>query len=435
MVIVDQALQKRHEEGNPIRVGLIGAGYIGSGIALEMMTGIVGIKLAAISNRTLSKAAHAFQAAGVHSIATVQTVSELEHCVATGQYAVTDDPMLLCRAENIDAVIDATADIDFGARVAMEAIANGKAIILMNAALDATVGPILKVYADRAGVILTYTDGDEPGVAMNLYRFLKTVGYKPLLMGQIKGFLDRYRNPETQREFAEKHKQKAALVASYADGTKLSLEATIMANATGFKVGMRGMHGPRCAHVKDIVNHFSAEELLEGGGWVDYVLGAEPGSGAFVVAYSDHPAKREYMANFKMGDGPLHVFYTPYHIAHVQASLSVARAVLFHDATIAPAGAPVCDTFAVAKRDLKAGETLDGMGGFTCYGVIDTYETCQAENLLPITLSQDCRLNRDVEKDRPITYADVTLPVGRLCDKLRAEQTAYFSACAIHAQV
>ncbi len=435
MVIVDQALQRLHREGNPIRVAMVGAGYMGTGIALELLTSAVGIKLVAISNRTLSKAARAFHAAGVHSVKAVETLAELEECIATGKCAITDDPMLLCQAENVDAIIEATADIDFGARVVMEAIANRKHVILMNAAVDATIGPILKVYAERAGVVLTYTDGDEPGVAMNLYRFLKTTGYQPVLMGQIKGFLDRYRNPDTQREFAEKCKQKPSMIASYADGTKLCLEGTIMANATGFKVGKRGMYGPRCSNVKDIVNHFSAAELLAGGGWVDYVLGAEPGSGAFVVAYNDDPVKREYMAHFKMGEGPLHVFYTPFHLAHVQAPLSVARAVLFHDATIAPAGAPVCDTFAVAKRDLKAGETLDGMGGFTSYGLIDTYEVCLSENLLPITLSEGCLVKHDIQKDQPITYADVQLPAGRLCDKLREEQTAYFEQCNKHAAI
>ncbi len=428
MVIVDEALKRRQSEGNPIRVALIGAGYIGSAIALEMLTGITGMKLVAICNRTPSKARRAYEAGGIQSVKDVQTLAQLEQCIGDGVYATTDDPMLLCQAENVDAVIEAKTEVDFGARVVLEAIANRKAVILMNAAVDATVGPILKVYADRAGVVLTYTDGDEPGVAMNLYRFLKTVGYQPLLMGQIKGLLDHYRNPETQRAFAEKAKQKPAMIASYADGTKLSLEATIMANATGFKVGKRGMYGPKCADVRHIVEHFSAEQLLQAGGWVDYVLGAEPGSGAFVVAYSDSPIKREYMVNFKMGGGPLHVFYTPYHLAHVQAPLSVARAVLFHDATIAPAGAPVCDTFAVAKRDLKAGDVLDGMGGFTCYGLIDNYDTCQAENLLPITLSQDCRMKRDVGKDQPITYSDVLLPADRLCDRLRIEQQRHFDS-------
>lgn len=433
MIIVDRALEKRQQAGKPIRVALVGAGYMGRGIALEMLTAMPGMELVAVSNRTLSQAERAYGEAGIPSVRAVETVAQLEAAVAKGQYAITDDAMLLCQAENIEAVIEVTGEIEFGAHVALEAMANGKHVIQMNAELDATVGPILKVYADRAGVVLTYTDGDEPGVAMNLYRFATTIGYKPVLMGQIKGFLDRYRNPETQQGFAAQHKQKPAMVASFADGSKLSLEGTIMANATGFKVGKRGMYGHRCAHVKDMLMHFSADQLLAGGGWVEYALGAEPGTGAFVVGYNDHPVLQQYMSYFKMGDGPLYLFYTPYHLPHLQLPLTVARAVLFRDATLTPLEGPVCDTLSVAKRDLKAGEVLDGMGGFTCYGLIDSYEVTQAENLLPMALCQGCRLTRDIPKDQPITYADVELPEGRLCDKLRAEQSAYFAPSTTYA--
>jgi len=426
MIIVDRALEARRAEGNPIRVALVGAGFMGRGIALEIVTAFPGMRLAAVANRTLAEAQRAYREAGVESVKIVETVAQLEEAVGTGQYAVTDDAMLLCRAGNIDAVIEVTGEIEFGAHVVLEAIANGKHVILMNAELDATVGPILKVYADRAGVVLTYTDGDEPGVAMNLYRFAKSIGYEPVLMGQIKGFLDRYRNPETQQAFAAKHKQKPQMVAAFADGSKLCLESTIMANATGFKVGTRGMYGHRGAHVKDVVSHFSADQFANGG-LVDYVLGAEPGTGAFVVGHNDHPIKRQYMSYFKMGDGPLYLFYTPYHLPHLQLPHTVARAVLFRDATLAPMGAPVCDTLALGKRDLRAGEILDGMGGFTCYGLIDTYEVCRAEHLLPMALSQGCRLKRPISKDHPISYADVELPPGRLCDKLRAEQDTYFA--------
>ncbi len=427
MIIVDAALEKRHREGNPIRVALIGAGYMGRGIALEIITSITGMRLVAVSNRRLSEAKRAYTEAGVEVITTAETVGQLEQAVAEGRYAVTEDASLLCRAENIEAVIDATGEVEFGAHVAMEAIKHGKHVILMNAELDATVGPILKVHADKAGVVLTYTDGDEPGVAMNLYRFVKTIGYRPVLMGQIKGFLDRYRNPETQQGFAEKHKQKAAMVASFADGSKLCLESTIMANATGFRPGVRGMFGHRCGHIKDLLKLFSAEQLLQGG-LVDFALGAEPHTGAFVIGYNDHPIKQQYMSYFKMGDGPFYMFYTPYHLPHLQLPLTVARAVLFRDPTLAPQGAPVCDTGAFAKRDLKAGEVLDGMGGFTCYGLIDSYEVSRRENFLPMALSQGCILNRDIPKDTLIRYVDVQLPAGRLCDKLRAEQTEYFSA-------
>jgi predicted homoserine dehydrogenase-like protein len=145
------------------------------------------------------------------------------------------------------------------------------------------------------------------------------------------------------------------------------------------------------------------------------------------MGYNDHPIKKKYMSYFKFGEGPLYMFYTPYHLPHMQLPHSVARAVLFNDATLAPIGAPVCDTMAVAKRDLKAGERLDGMGGFTCYGLVDSYDSCRRGDYLPMALSVDCQLKRDIAKDQPISYRDVELPVGRLCDKLRAEQTVRFS--------
>jgi predicted homoserine dehydrogenase-like protein len=146
------------------------------------------------------------------------------------------------------------------------------------------------------------------------------------------------------------------------------------------------------------------------------------------VAYNDHPGQQQYMNYFKMGEGPLYVFYTPYHLPSVQLPLTVARAVLFNDPTVTPLGAPSCDVITLSKRDLKAGEVLDGVGGFTCYGLIENSEISQAENLLPISLSEDCRLRRDMAKDEPITYQDVELPPDRLCDKLRSEQDQYFTA-------
>jgi predicted homoserine dehydrogenase-like protein len=425
MIIVDNALRKRHEEGRPITVGMVGAGYMARGIALQLLTVMRGMRLVAICNRTIAQAESVYAQAGIEPQRAGDSVSSLEQAIAAKRFAVTDDPMLLCQAQGIDAIIESTGDVELGARVAFEAIRNGKHVILMNAEVDATIGPILKVYADRAGVVYTYTDGDEPGVAMNLFRFVDSIGYKPVMLGQIKGFLNRYRNPETQREFAEKHNQKPAMVASFADGSKLALESAIIGNATGFVPAKRGMHGHTCASVKDLLKLFTPKDF-EQGGIVEFVLGAEPHTGAFVMGYNDEPVKMGYMKYFKMGEGPLYMFYTPYHLPHLQLPHSVARAVLFHDATLTPLGAPVCDTIATAKRDLKAGEVLDGMGGFTCYGMVDSYAVCSAGEYLPMAASIDCRLKRDIPKDEPISYRDVELPVGRMCDRLRAEQTEYF---------
>ena len=185
MIIVDKALEKRHEQGHPIRVAMVGAGYMGRGIALQIVTATQGMKLVAISNRTRSEAERAYRQAGVDAVKAVETVAQLEAVVAQGQVAITDDASLLCRAEGIDAVIEVTGTIEFGAHVALEAIEHGKHIILMNAELDATLGLILKVYADRAGVVITNSDGDQPGVIMNLYRFVKAIGCQPVLAGNI----------------------------------------------------------------------------------------------------------------------------------------------------------------------------------------------------------------------------------------------------------
>jgi predicted homoserine dehydrogenase-like protein len=203
------------------------------------------------------------------------------------------------------------------------------------------------------------------------------------------------------------------------------MEATVLANATGFKVGKRGMYGHSCAHVKDVVKLFPLE-LFKEGGLVDFVLGAEPHTGAFVVGYSDHPIKQQYLDYFKMGEGPLYVFYTPYHLPYLQISTSVARAALFQDATVAPLGKPVCEVITVAKRDLNKGEVLDGIGGFTCYGMIDNYDACRKEHLLPMGISYGCRLKNDVRRDQAISYSEIDVPEGRLCDRLRVEQDAYF---------
>jgi len=426
MIIVDAALKKRQAEGNPIRVGMVGAGYMGRGIALQIQKYMKGMKLVAIANRTLSEARWAYQQAGIETVKQVETVGQLEESIAQNKFAITKDAMLLCEVEGIDAIIEVTGTIEYGAHIVTKAIENKKHIVLMNAELDATIGPILKVYADRAGVIITTSDGDQPGVIMNLYRYVQAIGLKPVLAGNMKGLQDPYRTPETQKGYAEKYKQKPQMVTSFADGTKISMEMAVVANATGLKAGRRGMYGPRCKHVKDAANLFPMEQMLDGG-LVDYILGAEPAAGVFILGYNDDPVQQQYMNYYKMGDGPLYVFYTPYHICHFETPLTVARAVLFKDAAASPIGGPVCDVITTAKRDLKAGEVLDGIGGFTSYGMLENFDVSGAQKLLPMGLSEGCHVKQDIPKDQAITYADVELPADRLADKLRTEQNAYFT--------
>ncbi|HZZ72836.1 MAG TPA: hypothetical protein VFE24_11325 [Pirellulales bacterium] len=426
MMILDTALEKRAAAGRPVRVGLVGAGFMGRAIAQQFLTPLPGLRLVAIAARRAADGQRAWLEAGAQEPLVTDQAGELEQAIAQGRPAVVEDPRMLCEAEAIDVLVEVTGHVEQSAQTVLHAIQFGKHVVLMNAELDATIGPILKVYAERAGVVLTNTDGDEPGVAMNLFRFVKCIGLKPVMAGNIKGFYDPRRNPDTQRGFAEQTKQNVNMVTSFADGTKLSMETTIVANATGLRAGRRGMFGHRCAHVKDVLRHFTPEQLLEQG-LVDFVLGAEPGSGAFVVGYGDQPGKAHYLNYFKMGAGPLYVFYTPFHLPHLEVAITVGRAALFQDAAVTPLGAPVCDVVTIAKRPLRSGEILDGIGGFTCYGMIDNAETAARENLLPMGLSGGCRLRRDILQDQPLTYADVDLPPNRLCDQLREEQTAYFA--------
>ncbi len=426
MIILDTALARRAAENHPVRVALVGGGYIARTIALQLLTSAKGMCLVAIANRTIDKAAQAYRAAGISEFTQVHTATELQRAIEAHRFAITDNVDAVCQAGAVDVVIEATGHVEFGTHVCFETIRNGKHIILMGAEVDASVGPILKTYADRAGVVFSYTDGDEPGVAMNLYRFVDSMGYRPVLVGQLKGFLDRYRNPDTQRELATRLGQNPAVLACFADGSKLALEAAIMGNATGFIPQVRGMQGYPCAHVNDMLRSINDETFAQGG-LVEYALGAAPHTGAFVICHNDHPEKRKLMAYLKMGDGPYYMFYQPFHLPPWQVAHSAARAVLFKDATIAPRGAPVCDTVSYAKRDLQAGQTLDGMGGFTCYGMVERYDVCQRENALPIAVSLDCTLKRNIAKDQPITYADVQLPPDRLVDRLRAEQTQHFA--------
>ncbi|MEH2278839.1 MAG: Gfo/Idh/MocA family oxidoreductase [Nostoc sp.] len=429
MIIIDRALQARAAAGNPIKVGMIGAGFMGRGIANQIVNSVPGMELVAISNRQIDAAKQAYSEAGIEDIQVVATVSELEDAIANGKYAVTEDAKLLCRAEGIEAIIEVTGAVEFGAHIVMEAIAYCKHVIMMNAELDGTIGPILKVYADKAGVILSACDGDQPGVQMNLYRFVKSIGLTPLLCGNIKGLQDPYRNPTTQEGFAKRWGQKPHMVASFADGTKISFEQAIVANATGMKVAKRGMLGYDFnGYVDEMAQIYDVEQLKELGGIVDYVVGAKPGPGVYVFATHDDPKQRHYLNLYKLGEGPLYSFYTPYHLCHFEVPLSVARAVLFGDAVMSPLAGPLVDVVTTAKIDLKAGETLDGIGYYMTYGQCENSPIVQQQNLLPIGLAEGCRLKRDITKDQVLTYEDVELPEGRLCDQLRTEQNTYFAA-------
>jgi predicted homoserine dehydrogenase-like protein len=427
VIIVDSALRALEKQGKPIRVGMIGAGFMGQGLTNQIVNSVPGMRMAAIYNRTPERALGVFRYAGRDDAALVGTQSALDDAIRRGTPVVSEDPLAISRSPEIDVLVDVTGSVEFGAQVLLEAFRCGKSAVLMNAEVDSTIGPILRVYAREYGAILSACDGDEPGVQMNLVRWVRGLGLIPRVVGNVKGLQDPYRDPTTQRNWADRWGQNAAMVTSFADGSKISFEQSIVANATGFRVRSRGMsRGLKYeGSIMDIHRLYDLEELRALGGIVDYTVGP-PLIKVFCLAEHPDPKQRHYLNLYKMGEGPLYPFWTPYHLVHFEVPNAIARVVLFRDEVAPPLGGPVVEVCAVAKRDLNTGEVLDGYGMYMTYGEAANVEEMSAGRYLPEGLVEGCTLRRAVARDEVLTYDDVVLPSGRLADRLRAEQYKRF---------
>jgi predicted homoserine dehydrogenase-like protein len=434
MIIVDTALARLEAEGRPIRVGVVGAGFMGAGIVRQIAHASRGMRVVAVANRHIRSAVRAVSDLGLTPVR-CDTIGEIDRVIASGDVAVTENAEGLASADGVDVVVEVTGSIDYAARVVLAAIAAGKHVVQMNAEMDGTVGPILRRKADSAGVIYTFSDGDQPGVQMNLVRFVRGIGVTPMLCGNIKGLHDPHRDPFTQQGFAAKWGQKPEMVASFADGTKISYEQGIVANGTGFRVAKRGMVGLDFSGGDPEAPLTPLEDALPalgriideyGPGLVDYVVGARPGPGVFVIGTHDDPRQQHFLNLYKLGRGPYYCFQTPYHLCHFEVPNSVARAWLFSDAVLAPLGPPMVGVVAAAKKDLKPGDAITQFGGFETYGIADNYDVIERDGLLPMGLALDCTIRRPVAKDEVLTFDDVVLPKNRVIDTLYAEQSRLF---------
>lgn len=427
MWIVDSALKARADTNKPIRVGIIGAGFMCQGLTNQITHSTPGMRVAAISNRRVQRAVDVFHYSGLEDVVVADSQQRFDAAVERSVPVAVEDAMLIARSEFIDVLVDVTGSVEFGARVALEAFRYGKDVVLMNAELDATIGPILQTYADAHGVIFTACEGDEPGIQMNLYRWVKGLGMTPRLLGNVKGLQDRYRNPTTQKGFAEKWKQNPTMVTSFADGSKVSFEQAVVANATGFKVLTRGMSRGLDYHgdVLKIGEIYDLEELRRLGGAIDYVVGT-PLTKVYCLAEHPDPKQAHYLELYKMGPGPLYSFFVPYHLCNLEVPTAIARTCLFRDPVSRSLAGPVVEVCAAAKRDLKAGEVLDDYGMYMTYGEAANVEEMSGGRYLPQGLVEGCKLLRNIAKDSVITYDDVVLPAGRLADRLRAEQYRKF---------
>ncbi len=430
MIITDTLLAQRAAEGKPLRVGVAGPGFMAKGLINHITNTKPGMEVAVVYARTPAKGVFAYENAGIAAdlIKVVSTAEEIDAVVAGGGYAVTSDHEAMTSCASAEVIIDCTGSVEFGAHLALATLAGRKHLVLMNAEVDATIGPILNAKFEDAGLVYTGCDGDQPGVQMNLIRFVRGLGLTPLVAGNIKGLQDPYRNPATQEGFARKWGQDPHMVTSFADGTKVSVEQALVANAAGLSVHRRGcLQRDHRGHVDELTGMYDIDELRELGGAVDYVVGSKPGPGVYVLAEHPDPKQQHYLNLYKLGEGPLYSFYTPYHLCHFEVPDTAARAALLGDATIKPLRAPhKVEVITIAKKDLKAGETLDALGGYTYYGECEKAPVAAAGRLIPVGLAQGCVLTRDIAKDEAISYDDVQVPAGRLADQLRAEQDATF---------
>lgn len=409
-----------------IRIGIVGAGAMGRGLLHESRI-TPGIDCVAISDISIDKAIAAAKS-GRRGYRVVGDLDAMRKSIKEGFVAVCEDGELVARCELVDALIEASNAITAAARMAIAAVEHRKHLVLMNSEIDLLFGPYLLNLARKHGVTYTSCDGDQHGVIKHLIDDITLWGFDLVMAGNIKGFLDRYSDPVKIIPEADIRNLDYRMATSYTDGTKLCIEMALLANGCGLRVTSPGMSGPRAKHVTEVFDLFDFDALWRDRAPVaDYILGAEPNGGVFVVGHCDDPYQGRMLSYYKMGPGPFYLFYRPYHLCHVEAMACVAEAVLDGESVLQPDYGLRTNVYAYAKRPLRRGETLDGLGGFTCYGLIDNNDDGSHAGL-PICLAHDVTLERDISKDEPIGLEDVRVDPSRfdfdLFFKTAALQTA-----------
>lgn len=397
---------------NPIRIVVVGAGAMGRGLVYQAQR-TPGLRCVGVCDIEIHRATRAASEAGLRfRIAT--NAAEIKAAIENGETAVCEDGELLARVELADVFIETTSSIIPGARFCLAALDTQKHLVLMNAEIDLAFGPFLRQRAQEQGVVYTSCDGDQHGVLARLIDSMRLWGFELVLAGNVKGFLDRYVNPTTIVPEADKRNLDYRMCTAFTDGTKLNIEMALLANGLGLRTDVPGMHGPRAAHVHESGSLFDLQALRRGGPVVDYVLGAQPDGGVFAIGYCDHPYQQSMLRYYKMGEGPFYLFYRPYHLCHVEAMECVAAATLDSESLLEPLHGLRTNVVAYAKRDLRAGEELDGIGGYTCYGLIENKADDPANPGLPVCLADGVPLLRDVACDERIPLAAVRTDPKRL---------------------
>jgi predicted homoserine dehydrogenase-like protein len=391
-----------------IRVAIIGIGSIGKGLVYQV-NATPGMRPVALADIYIHKAIECAKWLQM-DYEVVNNVSDLNYAIQRGKVAITDNGELLSSSGLVHVMIESSNAVLQGALHALKAIQNHQHVVMMNFEAEMMYGPVLLKAAQDEGVVYTCADGDQPTVIKRMIDDIELWGLDIVMAGNIKNYLDRYTDPIKIAPEADKRTLDHKMCSSYTDGTKLCVEMAVLANAINGKTAIPGMFGHRMKHVNEIFNYINFDEV-----WdrkhplVDYVLGSEPKGGVFVVAHTADKFQ-QYTFNWfppDVGPGPYYVFSRPYHLGHIEAMQCIAEAYLDGTARLQPIYGMRTNVHTYAKRDLKAGDTLDGMGGFNSYGLIENLSDDKANPGLPILLNDNLKVKRDIAKDQRIGLNDV----------------------------
>lgn len=421
-------LKTRAEKGNPLRIGVIGSGEMGTDLVTQCML-MQGLELAAISTRRPHTAldAHTIAYGDTDHGREVNTRSAMSHAIGMGKTAITSDTNLMVTAPEIDVVIDATGKPGVAADFDLLAMEHGKHLVMMNVEADVTIGPYLKAQADRLGVIYTVGAGDEPSSCMELIEFASALGYTIVSAGKGKNNpLNHAAVPDDYREEATRRNMNPRMLVEFVDGSKTAVEMAAIANATGLTIDIPGMHGPKASRdeLPSVLIPKADGGVLNRIGVVDYTIGKGVAPGVFVIVKAEHPRIIERMDDLHVGTGPYYGFFRPYHLTSLEVPLSAARIMLYGKADMVPLPSPVAEVCAVAKRDLRAGEPLDAIGE-TCYRSFTmNVEDARAKACWPVGLLEGGKITAPIKKGDLLTRANATPDTTTKLYELRQKQDA-----------
>ena len=427
MYEIDCKLKKRERDGNPIMVSLIGAGQMGTEIVTQVGS-MDGMEIGVVVDINEETASASYKhVKNKPQVLVTNDLDKAEKALKSWKKIATTNYQLATRLPQIDVVIDATGSVEMGAITSMDAINQGKNIVMMSVECDITIGPILRKMPENAGVIYSLAAGDEPAAIIELYRFANALGFIIVSAGKGKNNpLNIYATPKNLEDKANERNMSARMLCEFVDGSKTAIEMAAVSNATGLVPDIRGMHGSKST-VEELNKVFIPRKdggVLNKMGVVDYAIGVAPG--VFVVFYIDNARIREGMVQRGMGEGPYYLLFRPYHLCSLEVPLTVAQTVIYSESSGHPKQKLTSECIAVAKKDLKKGQVLDNIGG-TCYrGSIELADIARSQNLLPLGLAKGAVLNQDVKKDEVITYDMVELVNDTVLLNLRKIQDSLF---------